>query len=106
MSEKELVLCVVRLTTSVWSDDHGLHFHKTLRFLRRQCKGYNFLEEDIKNIGAELITQSITNLDTCKDGIYEVRVCNPKRDWESGFVEEWDYELVPWTKETSTIKHI
>jgi hypothetical protein len=37
----------------------------------------------------------IINLDACADGIYTVLVCNERRDWESGYVEDYDYQLWP-----------
>jgi hypothetical protein len=28
-----------------------------------------------------------------EDGVYEVVICNERRDWESGYIEDWDYRL-------------
>ena len=62
--------CVVRLRTTAWRDKNGLHLKKSLTFLRRQCIGFNILEEDAGAIGAEEVLPKIENLDECKDGIY------------------------------------
>lgn len=86
--------CVVRLRTTYWSDKTGIHWKQSLTFLRRQCSGYNLLEEDTNCIGAEYVIPRITNLNQCKDGIYLVTVCNEARDWETGIVEDYDYMLV------------
>lgn len=87
--------CVVRLRTTAWRDKNGLHLKKSLTFLRRQCIGFNLLEEDAGAIGAEEVLPKIENLDECKDGIYMAVVCNESRDWESGYVDDYDYRLVP-----------
>lgn len=95
--------CVVRLRTTVWSDKSGLHLKKSLTFLRRQCVGFNILEEDSGAIGAEEVFPKIENLDECKDGIYVVVVCNESHDYESGYVDDYDYRLVP--LETANVEH-
>jgi hypothetical protein len=84
---------VVRVSTTMWQDRKGLHIRKDLTFLRRQCVGHNVLADDLDNGGAECIYPRIRNLDTAKDGVYEVVMYNFQRDWESGLVEDWDYRL-------------
>ena len=34
------------------------------------------------------------NLDECEDGVYGVVTCNEIRNWETGYIEEYDYMLV------------
>lgn len=87
--------CVVRLTTSMWRDTRGVHFRKSLMFLRRKSKGFQILEEDVDMIGAEEVVPRVVNLCEADDGIYEVIVCGEQRDWETGQVEEYSYKLVP-----------
>ncbi len=91
---------VVRLSTSAYSDARGLHFKKSLTFLRRKCKGYNFLEEDCSNIGMEDVICKVTNLLEVKDGIYEVVTHNEYRDFETGYVEDYDYYLIEYSEDT------
>jgi len=86
--------CVVRLRTTVWNDKNGLHLKKSLTFLRRQCVGFNILGEDSDAIGVEEVLTKIENFNECEDGIYLVVVCNEHRDWESGYVEDYDYRLI------------
>ena len=52
-------------------------------------------EEDISGAGPDLAYKQITNLDKCEDGVYELAVTNISRDWETGYVDDYDYELVP-----------
>lgn len=90
-------ICVVRLTTSVWNDRSGVHIKKTLRYLRRQCQGYNILEEDCSNAGADEAVKNIINLDECKDGVYQVTTCNEFAAWETPhIIEDYDYKLIPY----------
>ena len=36
----------------------------------------------------------ILNLGEVEDGIYEVVVCNESHDYETGYVDDYDYRLV------------
>ena len=86
--------CTVRVKTTVWEDERGLYMKKSLTFLKRQCEGFNILAEDVSAIGAEEVFQRILNLGEIEDGIYNVVTCNEKRDFESGYIEDYDYRLV------------
>ncbi len=86
--------CTVRVKTTTWADKRGLHTKKSLTFLRRQCEGFNALAEDTSAIGAEEVLPRIVNLDEVEDGIYEVVVCNESHDYETGYVDDYDYRLV------------
>lgn len=88
---------VVRLATSMWHDSDGLHIKKTLRYLKRQCKGFNFIHEDCSMIGASEVFPRITNFDECKDGLYQLITCNEFAAWETPhIVEDYDYKLIPY----------
>ncbi len=86
--------CTVRVKTTVWADKRGLHTKKSLTFLRRQCEGFNILAEDISAMGVEEVLPRIVNLDKVKDGIYEVVVRDKSYDYETGYVDDYDYRLV------------
>ena len=95
---------VVRVSTSYWSGACGLYLKRSIKFLRRLCKGHNFLEEDISCLGPDEVACLITNLDQCRDGIYEVQMCNTLTDWETGYVDQWEYKLVPYNGDRSIPK--
>jgi hypothetical protein len=86
--------CTVRVKTTAWADKRGLHTKKSLTFLRRQCEGFNILAEDANAIGAEEVLPRIVNLGEVEDGIYEVVACNESHDYETGYVDDYDYRLV------------
>ena len=62
--------------------------------MRKLCVGYNFLSEDVGNIGAMEAIPRIINLNECNDGIYEVAICNESRDFETGHIDDYDFRLV------------
>ena len=67
---------------------------KSLTFLRRQCRRIQHPAEDADAIGAEEVLPRIVNLGEVEDGIYEVVVCNESRDYETGYVDDYNYRLV------------
>jgi hypothetical protein len=85
---------VVKLVTSAWHDNRGLHIRRDLLSVKRKSSGYQCLDEDCSMVGADNVWPRIVNLGECQDGLYEVVTCNERKDWESGNVEEYDYRLV------------
>lgn len=86
---------VVRVRTSVFARNGGLTFQRDIYPLKRQCEGHEFFGEDISMSGADLTLEKTLNALSVKDGLYEVRICNVKKDWETGTVDDYDFELVP-----------
>ena len=67
--------------------------------MRKSCIGYNILSEYIYNSDAMSAIKRIVNLDKCSDGIYEVVTCNESRDLETGYVDGYDFRLIPFNLE-------
>ncbi len=86
---------VVRLKTAYWKTERGLHCRKDLIRMRRLSFDFQILEEDSANIGVDEVLQKIVNLSECKDGLYTVATCNERHDWETGYLDDYDYRLVP-----------
>jgi hypothetical protein len=86
---------VVQIRTTAWSDRRGLYVKKALTFMRRQCEGHNYVEEDLSAIGADETIGLITNIGVCPDGLYKIAICNETTDWETGYVDGYEYELRP-----------
>jgi hypothetical protein len=89
---------IYRLKTSFWHDANGAYTRKELRIMKRMSGGgghYPPFREDLDNCGAQQVIDRIINLHEMKDGLYTLVVTNESRDWESGFVDDWDYALVP-----------
>lgn len=85
---------VVKLVTSSWHDKRGLHIRRDLLAVKRKSSGHQCLEEDCSMISPDEVWPRIVNLNECKDGLYEVVICNECKDWETGCVEDYDYRLV------------
>ena len=64
--------------------------------MKRLSNHCNFLKSDIDNIGAFSVVNNIENLNEVMDGLYSVVMCNVRKDWESGYIEDYDYKLVPY----------
>ena len=93
--EKENGHCVVRLRTSTWSDNRGAYQKRSITYLRRKSSGVNGVEMGIDDAGADEFFAMLTNINSCDDGIYEVVMCDPSKDWETGYLNSWNYKLIP-----------
>lgn len=91
---EEKDVCIVRIKTSYWKDDKGIHYKKDINWLKRRCVGYNILREDAANLDVDQIVDSIENLHSVKDGIYKVVTTNEVRDYWTGYIEEYGYKLI------------
>lgn len=90
--------CIVRLSTNDWHDSYGCYEKKSLRILKSKSFGgiYECVLNDLESTGN--ILPRIINLNDCQDGLYYIRCVNEKRDWETNYIEDWDYKLIPYEK--------
>ena len=86
---------IVKLTTSCWRSNRGIHIRRDITTQKRLSDGYQVLMEDAEILNADEIFHSITNLDDCQDGLYVVETTNIIRDWETGYIDSYDYKLIP-----------
>jgi hypothetical protein len=47
---------------------------------------------DMDECGVDRFCKRI-NIDKYKDGLYTIHMVNMSRDWETGYVDDYDYEL-------------
>lgn len=87
-------LVVVRVRTSWYHDNKGMHMKKSLTLMKRKSQGHNWVWEDLSNIGAEEVMPRIDNLMEVEDGLYEIEMINASRDYETGYLDDWDYKLI------------
>ena len=98
--QEELGRCIVRLSTSCWDSNAGIFVTRRLVYLKRKCKGFNILEEERSNLGdPESVISRIVNLNECEDGVYHVIECNVSYDWEGGYLDDFDFKLIPYVDE-------
>ena len=86
---------VVRLKTNCWRNDKGLHIMRSLTTLKRKSSGHQMLDEEITMTSPDEAARMIVNLNECKDGIYVVVTCNESKDWETGYIDGYDFKLLP-----------
>ncbi len=91
--------CVVRLATSIWSNNDGVFFKKSLYYLRRKSKGYNILQEEVDAMSCSDAYRSIVNLDDYSDGVYRIGITNESHDFESGLCDGYDLILIPYEED-------
>ena len=96
---------VVRLARSSWADRRGLHQKCSLMIMRRHTtEDADWFEEDVSCVGADEVFSRIINVHKCVEGkLYRVLMCNESRDWETGYVEDWDYQLIPYDPTEKTV---
>lgn len=88
---------VVRVTTNGYSNGECYTFKKTVRRLKRKSFGYSQLES-IYGFDTEE-DPLIENLLNVSDGVYQLVMCNIYKDCETGYIEDWDWKLIPYNEE-------
>ena len=64
--------------------------------MRRFSHGHGLLEESVSNTSSQDTLEGIINLHECKDGLYEVVICNGRSHWETPhIIDDYDLKLVP-----------
>ena len=93
--------CVVRVKTSYWSDDRGIHIRKDLNFLKRKStpQGIEFVKEDLLNSGEDCVVPLILNLNDVSDGVYQLMMVNINTDYWTGYIDDFDYKLIEYNEE-------
>lgn len=85
---------IVKLSRSCYRDNRGIHQKLSLNYLKRKCENFNFLDEDAVMVNTSEVFDRIINLNECEDGVYEVEMVNVYKDWETNYVEDYDYKLI------------
>ena len=59
------------------------------------------LNEEIGSLDVESVLSRIINIYEVEDGVYELGITNIDTDRETGYIEDYDYFLTPYTDEGS-----
>ena len=86
---------IVRIQDSYYKTYRGVAFKREMNVLKRKSVGCNLVEECFDDVECDICR--IQNFDAEPPGIYEVMVCNESRDWETGWLDDWEYKLVPFS---------
>lgn len=87
---------VVRVRTSTWRSGVQIFRTKSVSLLKRLSGEDPYLAHDLDAVGEELVLKAIKNLDEVEDGIYSLITTDVKCDWETGYVDDYKYKLVPY----------
>ncbi len=96
VSDEEEPRLKVKLTTDRYFSNNKYIVKKELYFYKKPNPKQlvDQFYDDISMTGFDC--ERVINLDECIDGLYELIVCNISRDWESGWVDDWDWKLIEW----------
>jgi len=91
---------VVRIKTSYWTSNRGLHSRRELTYQLRLSdpESLAVLADCIGEFLDSNGNSRIKNWMDCEDGLYEVCIDKQSCDWETGIIDDWDYILVPYKK--------
>ena len=94
-SSTEKVKCVVRVQTEAYKKGDTYFYGKSIRVLKRKTT-YDFVKDEVDNIGIIDGLENIINLSGVHNGVYEVVVAHESYDFESGYLDDWSFKLVPY----------
>ncbi|MCD6199292.1 MAG: hypothetical protein J7K15_12135 [Deltaproteobacteria bacterium] len=87
---------VYRASVNHYATDKEIVFTVRLRKLKKlSCDGCEFcgwLNEALGEVDADWSIGGICNVEHGK--IYTLKVCNERKDWETGIVDDWDLCVV------------
>ena len=84
----------VSVRSSYYMSDNGLIMTRIVRTLKRRSDRDAYtLEEEASNAGADQVFKDLNYLNGLKDGVYKVVFTSISRDWETGYVDDYKYEL-------------
>lgn len=94
--DKEPNKCIIRVQTSCYFNERGIHQKKSLYFLKKKSTGYGtcLISEYAEQCGADELFNAINNLNVCKDGIYEVVIDKGSIDSDTGMLDDYDFKLI------------
>ncbi len=93
----------VRVSTSYYYSRDALNCLKRISLLKRRSSKeaqYWFSEENAM-AGSDGLFKSIININKVEDGIYTLDICNISKDWETGYLDSWDWVLTPVEQEST-----
>lgn len=85
---------VVRVSSSNYYRGGSLVIERKLTPLKKMSIGYHPLVEGKFEMLDYLECMPIMNLHEVCDGIYQLVMCNLSYDWESGYLDDWEWKLV------------
>lgn len=94
-SEDQMEIGKIKVRTCHYVDNRGSLTYRRELIPMKPKSTYNLLMDDAQHTDPKMVLDKITNLHEAPDGIYDIKTVNLIRCWETGYVEDYDYKLVP-----------
>lgn len=93
-------VCVVKIKTESFKRGDAYFKGKSLRVLKRKSKGpiLDCFLEDINCTSVDWVMFKIVNFSQVPNGLYQLIIVNEYRDYETGYVEDWNYKLISFSE--------
>jgi hypothetical protein len=88
---------IVSIKTEYYKRGKRFYASKVITPISSLSKGRT-LTDEVSDCGPEVIDQ-ITNLYEVPDGYYQVVLSNVSKDYETGYIDDYDFTLIPYQKE-------
>lgn len=86
--------CVVKVQSEAYKRGDTYFYGKSIRVLQK-LTSYDLLKDECDNIGIYDGLENIINLQNVEDGRYYLEAVNISRDCETGYIDDWDFKLIP-----------
>lgn len=98
--QEDKLKCVVRVQTESYKRGNTYFYGKSLRVIKGKTT-YDLIHEEAQAIGLQDALENILNLNELENGLYEFVIANRCYDVESGYLDDWDWRLVPYKEENT-----
>lgn len=88
-------ICVVRMGTEAFKRGDTYFYGRTIRVIKKKTE-VDYLHEDCQNVGIQEAIENILNIHIVKDGIYQLVFCNVSKDCETGYIDDFNFKLLPY----------
>lgn len=90
--------CIVKVQTEAYKRGDTYFYGKSIRVLQKLTT-YDVLRDECDNVGICDGLENILNLNSVKDGKYYLQPINISKDIETGYIDDWDFKLIPFDEE-------
>jgi hypothetical protein len=87
--------CAVRVGTEAFKRGDTYFYGRTIRVIKKKTE-VDYLYDDCQQVGTQEAIENILNINTVKDGLYQLVFCNVSKDCETGYIDDFNFKLVPY----------
>lgn len=86
-------ICVVRVGTEGFKRGDTYFYGRTIRVIKRKTE-YDLLHDYCQQVGIQEAIENILNINSVEDGLYQLLMCNISKDYETGYIDDFNFKLV------------